>query len=182
MTDIFAAQLVFGQIAEGQIEAWLRHTRRFNIVPVYDAVRDKKGPRLFTPNRALIAPDMLAIRGKDIRWIEAKHKSHFAWYRIGKTWTTGIDGYYFKQYLQLSEITQIPVWILFLHSRSDSPDGVCPTGLFGGDMVHLKSCIYLEYNAYGKGGMVYWRPVDLMLLASLSEVQSAAKVMGYKGE
>lgn len=180
MRERFEAQLAFGQVAEGQIEAWLRQVRRFSILPVYEGGRDKKGPRLFAPGRAFIAPDMLAIRGKDVRWIEAKHKTYFTWYRVGKVWTTGIDAYYFQQYLQLSTFTQIPVWILFLHSRSDSKEGRCPTGLFGADVFHLRGCIDHESKAFGIGGMLFWKHDDLHLLASVSEVRAAAFAMGYK--
>lgn len=180
MSEQFVQSLAFGHLAEGQIEAWLRRARRFSVLPVYEGGRAKKGPRLFTPTRALVSPDMLAIRGKDIRWVEAKHKTYFTWYRIGKVWTTGIDSYYFDQYVQLSELTEIPVWILFLHSRSDSVDGNCPTGLFGADVFHLRGCVDHEYKAYGKGGMLYWKHDDLHLLASIADVRAAAIAMGYR--
>lgn len=183
MQNQFGQRLAFGQIAEGQIEAWLRRVCRYQILPAYEGGRDNKGPRLFGYDSVLITPDMLAIRGKDTRWIEAKHKTHFAWYRIGKAWTTGIDYHHYTQYVNVATVTPWPVWLLFLHSRDDSPDGFCPTGLFGGEITYLKANIdhvYQGVNNYGKGGMVYWRYQTLKQLATLKEVQNAAREMGYK--
>lgn len=108
----FQQRLAFGQIAEGQIEAWLRRVHKFMILPAYEGGRDKKGPRLFGYDELLITPDMLAIRGDETRWIEAKHKTYFAWYRKGKVWTTGIDLHHYLQYSRVADVTPWVVWLL----------------------------------------------------------------------
>lgn len=176
----FQTKLAFGQIAEAQIEAWLRHACSYHILPAYEGGRDNKGPRLFGPNGALITPDMLAIRGQDTKWIEAKHKTYWSWYRKGKYWVTGIDLRHYFQYQQVTRVTPFPVWLLFLHSRSDSPEGICPTGLFGGELSHLATVESHRFSNYGKGGMVYWQYEKLSRLASLEAVQVCSRRMGYQ--
>lgn len=177
--DRFQKKLAFGQLAEGQIEAWLRNVKRYYILPAYEGGRDNKGPRLFGPTEPLITPDMLAIRGKDTKWIEAKHKTFWSWYRKGRYWTTGIDMKYYNEYKKVARSTPFPVWLLFLHSRSDSKEGVCPTGLFAGEIMELSKVESHRFGAYGKGGMVYWQREKLLQIASLEAVQKAADAMGY---
>jgi len=186
----FQEKLAFGQVAEWQIEVWLRHTAKCCVLPVREGGRDNKGPRLFLPKGELIAPDMLAIRGKDIRWIEAKHKTVFSWYHNGQRWETGIDLHAFEQYRQIAQMTPWPVWLLFLHSeaygdKADEPYP-CPVGLFGNDLNELSKPENISHKwkpqkakdrEYSRSGMIYWSPDNLKLIASLEDVEMAAAEM-----
>lgn len=167
----FESKLAFGNVAEKQIEAWLIQVHHFLILPAYEGGRNQKGPRLFSDGKSLITPDILAIRGQYTRWIEAKHKTHFTWYRAGKSWCTGIDSYLYRDYLQVAQLSGWPVWLLFLHSRSDSADGICPTGLFGGNIQRLNGCVDHVYKPRNRGGMIYWKYSSLEKLATIEAIE-----------
>lgn len=180
----------FGRIAEGQIAQWLVRARHYNILPTYQIeIPTGKGPRLFTRQGELISPDMLATRvletTLDIRWIEAKHKSRFSWYRkSGGAWQTGIDERHYLDYIEVQRRTRIEVFILFLHrckepSQDDLKHGSpaeCPTGLFCRPLHYLTK--HEDHrDKYERPGrdypMVYWNHSDLKLLATLEEVEAA---------
>lgn len=178
----FDASLKFGQIGEGYISRWLRG-RGWHMLPVYETELDTgKGPRLFMAQSSdrseLIAPDMLAMRDGKFIWFEAKRKTRFSWYRIHKKWVTGIDKRHYLDYIEVQKQVAIPLWVLFLHTNSDawSEDVrqgaplVCPTGLFGGEITHLKDCINHESDKYGPTGMVYWSYETLTMLATTQDV------------
>lgn len=179
----FQKQLAFGQIAETYIALWLRRCKGYSILPVYEKeIQNGKGPRFFTPERELVAPDMLVMRAGEIRWIEAKHKTVFSWYGKGGYWETGIDLHHYKQYLAVAEQHPWKVWLLFLH-QSDCPDPRdierwsapprCPTGLYGGSLDYLKTRISHTDPRWGRSGMVYWAHQTLKPLATLDEVRAA---------
>ena len=178
---VFIQQLEYGQLGESKIARWLRG-RGWNVLPVYEKeIDDGKGPRLFMANsnekEQLIAPDLLAMRGMEFRWIEAKHKSHFSWYGIGRYWVTGINLLHYLDYLKIRNGTELPIWLMFLHSDNrtwkndvekwDAPI-LCPTGLFGNDLSKLINLESHRSDKYGTTGMVYWRESNLIKLAELS--------------
>ena len=168
------ATFAFGRLGELHIENWLRRACRYNILSVYEGGRANKGPRLWMANDTeLVLPDILAMRDKDTRWIEAKHKSRFSWYRKRGYWTTGIDIFYYDQYQKVAQKTQWPVYLLFLHKQEMSDGRRCPTGLFAGEINHLLKNESHRFNGYGKGGMVYWRDSTLKRIATIREVMTA---------
>lgn len=184
MALAFRSNLQQGQEAELQIGLWLRRARGYSILPIYEKEGgDFKGPRFFAPGAEFIAPDMLVMKGSDIRWIEAKRKTVFSWRGVGGYWETGIDAHHYGQYQAIAKRYPWPIWLLFLHT-SDKTDPrdiarwgapvTCPTGLFGRELAHLKK--HERYGSeYGKGGMVYWRKDVLQLIATLEEVRAACK-------
>lgn len=151
-------------------------------MPVYEKILDTgKGPQVYTPEQSLVAPDILAFRGDGTLWIEAKTKTVFSWYGIGKRWVTGIDLHHYRQYLKVAEVSPWPVWLLFLHTSSvtDSRDvskwgapQTCPVGLFGGKLSYLSvpTNISHEHENWGKTGMIYWSHKTLTKIASLEDV------------
>lgn len=176
--SLFKERLAFGQIAESWIATWLRRRCHYSILPIYEKeISNGKGPRFWTPAETLIAPDMLAMRPDSIKWIEAKHKTVFTWHRITKRWTTGIDLKHYRDYLRVASTSPWPVWLLFLHSKSETQEGSgrCPVGLFGGEILLLAKRENHRSEKWGKGGMVYWAHESLTLLASLEEVATANK-------
>jgi hypothetical protein len=176
---VFQRQLGFGKLGEGRIARWLRD-HGFSLIPVYELeLESGKGPQLFTPVEAFIAPDLLTFHPeKGVRFIEAKHKSVFSWYRNRLRWTTGIDLRHYEDYKKVQDNFPFEVWILFLHEQSTpSSDDIrhgcpekCPVGLFGQDLRVLRKTESHQSHRWGSGGMVYWSDDSLRLLAKINEV------------
>jgi len=80
----FDKNLDFGQAGEGKIAQWLIK-KGFSVLPVYEKILDTgKGPMLFMVEENVVAPDLLAFNEERVLWIEAKHKTAFAWNRTRK--------------------------------------------------------------------------------------------------
>lgn len=168
----FQRKLGFGQSAENEIAKWLI-SKGYSILPVYETEGDDhKGPRLFSASRQHIAPDILALKGGWIMWVEAKHKTVFTWYRIKQQWETGIDIVQYDHYLNIAKLFPHPLWLMFLHKCAETHegDGHSPTGLYGGEIKHLSACESHRSPNWGRGGMVYWAESDLKKLADLATV------------
>lgn len=185
MALAFKDKLQSGRVGENQIGLWLRRVRGYSILPIYEKENaDYKGPRFFTPSTDLVAPDMLVMKGKEIRWIEAKRKDVFSWRGVGGFWETGIDLHHYRQYQSIAANYPWQVWLLFLHTSSKTnpkdvfrwgAPAICPTGLFAGPLSHLEKHERIDDRSeYGKGGMVYWKKDILQLLATLEEVRAVS--------
>lgn len=172
-----------GIVGESLIARWLR-ARGCTIIPAYEKEIDTgKGPRLFAPDRLLVAPDMLTLTPfpkTPIVWVEAKHKDVFSWYRIGGYWTTGIDLKHYRDYCAIADTYPYPVHLFFLHrsERSTKPQFAldpwpCPTGLFSQDIAILRANESHRSDRHGRSGMVYWNVSALRFRASLADVQAA---------
>lgn len=186
MSISFEDALHQGQIGESLIARWVRRNG-WHVLPVYEKEIDNgKGPRLFmasgSADSQLIAPDMLAMRNGSFMWIEAKHKKRFSWYGKGQHFCTGIDKRHFDDYCKVARSTNLPIWILFLHSCGETwrPDvekwgapAECPTGLFGAEISVMEKTARF-HHAHGPTGMYYWQMEALQLLAVLSEVMPRA--------
>jgi len=168
----FDEQLRFGKVGESKIAQWLLG-RGYSVLPVYEKeMHTGKGPVLYSGPAHLIAPDMLAYKGGNVKWIEAKTKSGFTWHRISQRWVTGIDLRHYRDYLRVAESSPWPIWILFLHldphGAKDTPmeyAGKSPTGLFGNDLSLLSKNENHRHSHWGTSGMVYWARESLRLLA-----------------
>jgi len=169
----FDESLRYGQAGETSIARWLRR-RGNSVMPVYEKVIDSgKGPQLFLPDTALIAPDLFAFKGENAYWIEAKHKTAFAWHRISNQWVTGIDLRHYEDYCKVDDSTPWPVWLMFLHDGGQAKDSPAnsPSGLFGDTLDKLRTCEDHRHMNWGKSGMVYWAHASLRLLATLEEMK-----------
>lgn len=175
----FDRQLAVGKVGESLIARWLR-SRGNNVMPVYEIEKGQgKGPRLYSVCGELVAPDMLVFKGTGARWIEAKSKGAFTWYRVKGCYETGIDIRHYFDYLQVDEASPWPVWLMFLQwggRAKDTPPHVpdSPAGLFGHRLAYLRE--HESHRAppqqWGKGGMVYWAHDTLIQLATLEEVRA----------
>lgn len=173
----FEEQLKFGQIGEGKIAQWLIR-RGWVVLPVYEKeLHTGKGPVLYSSSSRLIAPDMLAYKNEDVKWIEAKTKAGFTWHRISNKWVTGIDLRHYKDYLTLLTDSPFLIWLMFLHldyrGAKDTPPelvGESPTGLFGNDLLILSQCENHRHENWGNSGMVYWAHEKLRLIAPIDEM------------
>lgn len=171
----FADKQRAGQQGESLIGAWLRSRGNW-VLPTYEVALDAaKGPRLFGPGGGdLISPDLLVMGPGGVLWVEAKQKTAFSWHRLTRRWVTGIDLRHYRDYLRVQAETPFDVWLLFLHTQGQTPDGACPTGLFGGALDELRSRESHRSGNWGSGGMVYWAHEALRLLATLEDVEAAA--------
>ncbi len=174
----FQRRLAFGQIAETAIAQWIMRVRGGQVLPIYDIEYETgKGPRIFSADGDLVAPDLLVFSRGKLHWIEAKHKSVFSWYRKKQRWETGIDLRHYHQYLKVRESFSLPVWLLFLHrifmpspidrKYPDCPES-CPVGLYGNDLDVLQT--KAREDLRWARGMVYWGINDIKLLATLDTV------------
>lgn len=157
---------------ETAIAEWLKG-RGYSVLPVYEKVFDTgKGPQLYTPRTALIAPDLLVYRGNKVLWIEAKHKTAFSWHRKTGQWVTGIDLRHYADYCKVAAEAPWPVWLLFLHDGGQAKDSPAnsPAGLFGNELAYLREHENHRHENWGNSGMVYWAIEHLRLLASPTEL------------
>jgi hypothetical protein len=182
----FADSLSTGQLGESLIAQWLRR-RGWHVLPAYEKeLGEYKGPRLFMAmgceSAQLIAPDLFTMRNGDFRWIEAKHKTHFSWYNIGKRFVTGIDLRHYGDYCRVADATGVDVWLMFLHRDENTwredvikwgAPSKCPTGLFGNRLSELRKVENRSHisDKHGPSGMIYWAPgMGLKKLADLCDV------------
>lgn len=201
--NAFKQALTEGRAGESLIAGWLQR-KGCNILPAYEIEQPQfKGPRVFSAERNLVAPDWLAFgypkvdekprvgnlpqrekRKAYAFWCEAKSKAAFTWHRLSGTYQDGVDRCYWLDYLELRRRMCWPLWLFFLHApgglAKDNPAGMMPpSGLFGGEVRRLAGCIHHESDRWGKGGMVYWRCDDLMAagkpLATYEEVCTEAE-------
>lgn len=182
----FSQKLAIGKVGESAIAQWLKH-RGHHVMPVYELeVESGKGPQLFSAEGEYIAPDMFVFKsdGTYTCWIEAKRKTRFSWWNIGKCFETGIDLHHWDQYCKVQEVSPWTIWIMFLHTQSDTwqkdidkwnAPPTCPTGLFGNRLTELKKSISHTDPRHGKTGMVYWKAESLLHLAALEEIEIATK-------
>lgn len=167
----FQEKLKFGKGGERVIAAILCK-RGYSILPIEKEDKNGKGPRIYQASSSIVAPDLLAL---EFGWIEAKTKSAFTWHRITKRWTTGIDIYYYEQYVEAASLSSVPTYLFFLQllgQAKDSPPD-CPTGLFYGELQYLRVNENHRSDRWGKGGMVYWSVDKLKKLAELDELDSS---------
>ena len=181
----FYQNLKHGKIGEGLIANWLK-SRGWHIQPVYEKeMHTGKGPQIYTAsNTQLIAPEMLVFNelGR-FKWVEAKTKSAFSWNRVLGVWVTGIDLRHYKDYLEVSRLSTLPVCLMFLHldgEAKDTPSGmVSPTGLYYGEITYLSKNESHRSDKWANG-MVYWGCDTLKKIADLHEVLSKSNI--YQGQ
>ncbi len=153
----FSKQLQIGKTGETEIATWLLG-RGHGVLPIYEIAENQyKGPALYSGDNTIIAPDMMTIKNGKVLFVEAKHKEGFTWYRRTASWQTGIDIKHFNEYMQIEDVTKIPVWILFLQKGGYAKDSEkSPAGLYGNSLAFLKNNTDHFSDRHGKSGMVYW--------------------------
>lgn len=170
----FESNLDFGRVGESRIAEWLK-SKGHSILPVYEIEKQTgKGPRLFLPDKKLIAPDMFVFKADKAYWIEAKHKTAFSWHRKTGCWVTGIDLKHYLDYCEIDDFSPWPVWLLFLHDGGQAKDSPpdSPSGLFGETLKVLRQHENHRHANWGPSGMVYWARDRLRLLAPLESLPS----------
>lgn len=171
MSTAFRESLRVGKVGESKIAQYFKD-KGYNVLPVYEIEIDSgKGPQLFTPNKQLIAPDMLVFKMDKCFWIEAKHKTAFTWHRNTQKWTTGVDLKHYEHYCEVDNCSPWPVWLMFLHRGGQAKDSPAdsPAGLFGNTLEHLREHENHRSPNWGKYGMVYWNIGSLKKLANIDQ-------------
>jgi len=168
----FAECLKTGVAGEALIARWFIR-QGYSVLPAYEVNTRGKGPRLFTPNGELIAPDMFIFNDSTAAWIEAKNKTGFTWHRVSRTWQTGIDYHCWTDYLRLEMSDSWDVWIMFIQMPMDEP-GAPPPGLYGNSARALSSSIHHRGRNEKGGAMVYWTVDSLQFHATLDELHCAS--------
>jgi len=170
----FKESLKNGRVGESIIAKYFMK-KGYNILPVYENNESFKGPTVYkSDNSRLVAPDMIVFNPLKMFWVEAKHKSAFSWHRKTKRWVTGIDIKHYKDYLQVKDLVNFELWLLFLHKdgvAKDTPeDKVSPCGLFGNSINFLSENINHKSDKWGNSGMVYWGVEKLKFIESLENL------------
>lgn len=155
---MFSQRLQEGKTGESLIAQWLK-SRGHHVLPVYEIADNQyKGPAVYSSDgREIIAPDMLVFGNQSPIWVEAKHKNAFSWHRNTQRFVTGIDLHHYNEYRQIMEMSEWPVWLLFLQREGvakDSKPG--PSGLYGNSLDYLVENENHRHENWGKSGMVYW--------------------------
>lgn len=177
-----------GRKGEDQSENWLGTSHKCVTIPLSKIKEfSDKGPRIHYPDPMhpyLISPDLQVMRTaltpKDsplplISLLEIKTKGRCSWYRINQAWQSGIDRYFWRNYLRTNERLPIPVWVAHLieptSERSMDLQGVpeekrpAPSGLY----VHPIT-LPIAYDPNRSSALVYWKIEDMCRLASWEEV------------
>ena len=179
--NAFKEALEEGHRGESLIQDYFIRARGCAVLPIHNEENiDFKGPRFFTPDGELVAPDLLVFGKQGVIWVEAKHKSVFSWHRISGKWVPGVDLHHYEHYQEIAEKYPFPVWILFLHKydycdERDEP-WPCPTGLFGQDIGHLRKNENHRHGNHGRSGMVYWGVDTFKKIATVDDVMACQEV------
>ena len=162
----FEQSLTKGKVGESRIADYYKR-KGFAVLPVYEVeMQSGKGPRVFTFDSEIIAPDMIVFKGEQCYWVEAKHKTAFSWHRKTQRFVTGIDLHHYHDYCKIDDETPWPVWLMFLHTGGQAKDSPpSPSGLYGNPLRYLREHENNRHENWGKGGMVYWCIDELELLA-----------------
>ena len=164
----FNDRLAAGIAGEELVARWLR-ARGWSVVDLRELppAGAFQGPHIVTPAGPVLTPDLLAIRGGEVKLVEVKLKLSAGWNRRVADWTTGISETDLARCVKAAEATGTPTWLVFLHTPPDASGE--PAGLFGGDVRELAARVHHRH-----GQMEFWRLADLRLLATLGELRAAA--------
>jgi len=141
----FEDRLEYGKEAEDEIYNFLLR-KGWSLIPTQPFKSDK-GQRVYRLEDDYPAPDTIAFKNGNSRWIEVKHKTHASEYK--NVWTVGMEKRYFNDYLQIEKDSGIPVHIFFLVDVSDNktPFGMFEKGLkFLLKSIHSRSDDYLFWD------------------------------------
>ncbi len=181
----FDEKLAYGKHKEHIISIW-KQSQGAVVLPATDIEQHTGlGPRLLSGDGDIISPDLLSFDDGVSIWLEVKGKEVFTWYRILREWQTGIDRHSYDHYKKAYRKSSIPVHICFLHSNPNPWKGdlkygcpkVCPIGYFSIDMLNP----FEHYSEkHGRSGMVYWSHSDLVLEATIPQLNRA--ISKYNGD
>ena len=180
----FGRQLKKGLLGEGEISQFLIG-QGYSVLPAYEVeIGSGKGPRLFTADGPLVAPDMLVFDAVKVFWVEAKTKSGWSYFRLTGTAQDGIDTKHWKSYVEVQRKLPWDVWVLFLHREAkwdrfaETDATPPPPGLYGSSVPNLETTIHHESPRHASG-MVYWNGgVPLRLLARYEDGKIVAMRRG----
>jgi hypothetical protein len=124
-----------------------------------EAVKTNKGPKL----NGFIIPDLLVSRDNKWYWIDSKRKDAPVFYGVRREWRHGIDGKCYWNYLEIQNLTNIPVWICFIE-----PDHIAYSDTYSKKIGYTLDTggywftpldatpVKQDVNKRGYKDMVYW--------------------------
>lgn len=118
--DKFKQELARSRVYEVAFKKWLEAEREFSTLPVFDfnGYRHNTAPVLSGNGRQLVAPDILGFKGGGAcAFFEVKLKELAALHRKTNTRVTGLALRNWQDYMEISRLTGIPVWIVFIHQK-----------------------------------------------------------------
>jgi hypothetical protein len=147
----FKDALAWGQ--EGEKDVAIKLIERGNlIVPLYQFESDH-APILLSNKTNYVLPDIFCINENGFFWVEVKRKNQ--WVRWFDGIETGCDYRLYSQYLEITRLTQRPVYVFFKHEEVE------PVGIYyvdvresgrhwngcnpAGQLVH-KSMFFWSFN------------------------------------
>lgn len=172
MADDFQEKLEFGLDGENKVAKFML-SHGYDVLQIYKKEgAEKQGPRLLSSLGHRVAPDMMVFRNGKQFWIEVKRKTGATWFKLSEQWETGINRRHFNEYCAISEMSQLPLWIIFIQEGgpAERSGPVTPKGWF------CQSIEWLKANALKKTfnpSMIYWRLYDMKQLdANPEEVRN----------
>jgi hypothetical protein len=177
----FAINEEIGKYAEYVVAYYLRSLGRMVSHHGGEGEQKFEGRALLTQQGKLISPDLSWFKWIGPRqrffWGDVKAKTYCTLYNRSEEWQTGCDLLALDRYRLVSAETQKYCYMFFLQLRADSPDGVCPTGLFVADTAQLFSshCAHVWRN----NGMIYWDISVLSHDATLVDLFKIAQCAHY---
>ena len=115
-------QLAFGQEGEHIVASLLIASGSYTILPLYQFLSCSFAPQIYTASGSLTSPDLVAMKSGKVMFVECKRKRR--WIRWNERVETGLNRKHFQAYLELSQVTGIPLFLFFIHEEQE------PTGIY----------------------------------------------------
>lgn len=148
----FQENLKFGEEGEKLI-AELLINDGYYVMPLYQ-FEATHAPHILGSNHEFISPDLIIFKDSITKYIEVKRKNK--WNNYQNKYTTGIDYRKYIQYKTLSQLTQIPFELYFIHEVIE------PIGIFQIDIQTPGE--YWDGKVYGEqrySAMYFWNHTQL---------------------
>lgn len=110
----FQDQLAFGEEGEKSIAEMLIN-RGVSILPLYQFKNHDQTPFLLTREEKLTMPDLTCWKNGDAYFVECKRKNK--WVHFNGQMETGLNLKHFKEYEKIKALTNLDVWLFFLHEH-----------------------------------------------------------------
>lgn len=190
----FVKQLDYAELQEYRIACWLREGG-YTVLHVFQEHKPGRyrGPRVLTPRRSIIAPDLLVVAGPGELaglcwappfWVEAKGKSGWTWTQKLGRWEWGMEKKFYDDYLAL-DCNPYPILVMTACEGKPTKGDERPnqSGLFLRALAQLaagRPRIWMPEpgteTCYGREGMVYWPQTEFFKIASYEALLAAEEL------
>lgn len=154
----FELKLAYGKEGEHEVGEYFTGLN-YSILPLYQ-FNDDIAPKLYTANTTVTAPDLFVFGNGKYFWVEVKTKNR--WIKYLNSIETGCNERHYLEYLKISEITGLPVYLLFNHKEIE------PTGYYCTDVNRQPNRIWDGINC--SNGLRVSPPMALWLITDLKKI------------